>query len=100
MGLLDNIKGYFNAFEDEELEEEIVEQVEDKTEAKKVIRQEEPRRQETPRIVGGRNKTVNFNTQMQVVLVKPERYEDVTSIADHLNDKKTVVLNQPLKKWL
>jgi len=30
---------------------------------------------------------------MQVVLVKPERYEDVTSIADHLNDRKTVVLN-------
>jgi cell division inhibitor SepF len=30
---------------------------------------------------------------MQVVLVKPERFEDVTAIADHLNDKKTVVLN-------
>ena len=30
---------------------------------------------------------------MQVVLVKPERYEDVTSIADHLNERKTVVLN-------
>jgi cell division inhibitor SepF len=30
---------------------------------------------------------------MQVVLVKPERFEDVTSIADHLNAKKTVVLN-------
>jgi cell division inhibitor SepF len=30
---------------------------------------------------------------MQVVLVKPDRFEDVSSIADHLNDKKTVVLN-------
>ena len=30
---------------------------------------------------------------MQVVLVKPDRFEDVTSIADHLNEKKTVVLN-------
>ena len=30
---------------------------------------------------------------MQVVLVKPDRFEDVTSIADHLNAKKTVVLN-------
>ena len=41
------------------------------------------------------NKVVNIHatTQLQVVLVKPERYEDVTSIADHLNDKKTVVLN-------
>ena len=26
-------------------------------------------------------------------MVKPDRFEDVTSIADHLNDKKTVVLN-------
>ena len=27
------------------------------------------------------------------MLVKPDRFEDVTSIADHLNAKKTVVLN-------
>ena len=27
------------------------------------------------------------------MLVKPERYEDAASIADHLNAKKTVVLN-------
>lgn len=40
-------------------------------------------------------KVVNFNgnSQLQVVLVKPERYEDATSIADHLNAKRTVVLN-------
>lgn len=31
--------------------------------------------------------------QMQVVLVKPERIEDATSVADHLNAKQTVVLN-------
>lgn len=95
MGLLDSIKGYFNAFEDEELEDEIAEETEEKTEPKRTVRQEEPRRQESaPRVVGGRAKTVSFNqSQMQVVLVKPERYEDVTSIADHLNDKKTVVLN-------
>ena len=28
-----------------------------------------------------------------MVLVKPERFEEVTTIADHLNDGKTVVLN-------
>lgn len=91
MGLLDSIKGYFNAFDDEELEEEEVDAVVDKREPKK----EENRRNETsPKIYGGKAKTVAFNqSQMQVVLVKPERYEDVTSIADHLNDKKTVVLN-------
>ena len=31
--------------------------------------------------------------QMQVVLVKPSRFEDATSIADYLKDNKTVVLN-------
>ena len=42
-----------------------------------------------------KNKVVNIHatTQLAVVLVKPERYEDAASIADHLNAKKTVVLN-------
>ena len=31
--------------------------------------------------------------QLQVVLVKPEQFEDALSIADHLNAKRTVVLN-------
>ena len=31
--------------------------------------------------------------QMQVALVKPERFEDGTAVADHINDKRTVVLN-------
>ena len=41
------------------------------------------------------NKVVNIRaaTQLQVVLVKPERFEDASSIADHLRDKRTVVLN-------
>lgn len=30
---------------------------------------------------------------MQVALVKPERFEDAPAIADHINDKRTVVLN-------
>ena len=93
MGLLDSIKGYFNAFEEDEAEEEIIEETE-RGDTKKAPRQEESRRQESPRVIGGKSKTVSFNpSQMQVVLVKPERYEDVTSIADHLNDRKTVVLN-------
>ena len=41
------------------------------------------------------NKVVNINAtaQLQVVLVKPERFEDASSVADHLNAKRTVVLN-------
>lgn len=41
------------------------------------------------------NKVVNIHatTQLQVVIVKPEKFEDARSIADHLNEKHTVVLN-------
>ncbi len=41
------------------------------------------------------NKVVNIHTttQLQVVLVKPERFENASDIADHLRDKRTVVLN-------
>jgi cell division inhibitor SepF len=41
------------------------------------------------------NKVVNIHatTQLQVVLVKPERFEDASGIADHLNAKRTIVLN-------
>ena len=91
MGLFDSIKGYFSSFDEEEMEEEEVVE----TAEKKEVRREEPRKTDaTPRIIGGKAKTAAYNSAaMQVVLVKPERYEDVTSIADHLNDKKTVVLN-------
>ena len=42
-----------------------------------------------------RNKVVNIHTttQLQVVLVKPDRFENASEIADHLRDKRTVVLN-------
>ncbi len=41
------------------------------------------------------NKVVNIHTttQLQVVLVKPERFENASEIADHLREKRTVVMN-------
>lgn len=41
------------------------------------------------------NKVVNIHTttQLQVVLVKPEQFESAPEIADHLREKRTVVLN-------
>ena len=41
------------------------------------------------------SKVVNIHatTQLKVVLVKPEKFEDASSIADHLREKRTVVLN-------
>lgn len=42
-----------------------------------------------------KGKVVNINatTQLQVVLVKPEKFENASDIADHLREKRTVVLN-------
>lgn len=41
------------------------------------------------------NKVVDIHTtaKLQVVLSKPERFEDARDIADNLNEKRTVVLN-------
>ena len=41
------------------------------------------------------NKVVNIHTtaELQVVLVKPDRFENVSEIAEHLRDKRAVVLN-------
>ena len=42
-----------------------------------------------------RNKVVNIHTtaQLLVVLVKPDRFDNVSEIAEHLRDKRAVVLN-------
>ena len=41
------------------------------------------------------NKVVNINakTQLSVVLVKPEKFEQAADVADHLRERRTVVLN-------
>ena len=36
---------------------------------------------------------IHATAQLQVVLVKPERFDDASTVADHLNAKRTVVLN-------
>ena len=47
------------------------------------------------RRTSGNNKVVNIHTtaQMQVVLVKPDRFDNVSDIAEHLRSKHAVVLN-------
>ena len=62
--------------------------------------QESPFVEERPRpervsVDRGRGKVVNIHatTQLKVVLVKPERFENASEIADHLKEKRTVVIN-------
>ncbi|NCC87396.1 MAG: cell division protein SepF [Clostridia bacterium] len=49
----------------------------------------------SPQPNGRQNKVVNIHTtaQLQVVLAKPERFDDASAVADHLNERRTVVLN-------
>ena len=96
MGLFDKIKNILTIPDEDEFEDEREEMVEEEPRKKASYNESVSKRADTtPRIIGGgKAKTVNFNpAQMQVVLVKPERYEDVKAIADHLNDRKSVVLN-------
>lgn len=60
--------------------------------SKKTVEKTEEVSAEVPR---KGNKVVNIHAtaQLQVVLVKPERFDDASSVADHLNAKRTVVLN-------
>lgn len=49
----------------------------------------------TRRTVNDPSRVVDVRTtaMLQVVLVKPDKFEDARGIADHLNEKRTVVLN-------
>lgn len=89
MGILEKIKNIWDIPEEEDyIEENSSEEVEEISK-KKVVEAEPARRN-----FGKANKTVQFNpTQMQVVIFKPDRFDEVIAIADELNAKKTVILN-------
>ncbi len=88
MGVWDKIKNIMTIPEEDEFEEDTVQDSVSMEEEETPVR-------ERPRIIKSKSapKTTTVSSQLQVVLVKPDRFEDVTSIADHLNDGKTVVLN-------
>ena len=98
MGFLDEFKRLAHPYEDEE-EDEFDEDFD--ASPRPVERRERPARSEQSyapidELEARRsNKVVNIRaaTQLQVVLVKPERFENASEIADHLREKRTVVLN-------
>ncbi|MCI8649222.1 MAG: cell division protein SepF [Anaerotruncus sp.] len=88
MGLMDKFRNFIGIPEEEDYDDDV-----------DFISNEGGRddmREDPPAYEGRRgNKVVNIHatTQLQVVLVKPERFDDASSVADHLNNKHTVVLN-------
>lgn len=89
MSLLDNIRKMITPISDEDDDYDEV-----------FGEQESPFFDERPRydrsaVDSRRGKVVNIHatTQLKVVLVKPERFENASEIADHLKEKRTVVVN-------
>ena len=99
MSLMDELRRLARPYEDEEDYEEDFELeepfVETKEERKTRGRKREEDDMERDYADTSRDKVVNINTttQLQVVLVKPEKFQDASAIADHHRDKRTVVLN-------
>ena len=92
MGFMDKIKNIMYAPDEDNLEG--TEEREVKEEASRSFFEEYAPSVPAP-VADKKNKVVNIHatTQLQVVLVKPERFADAPSIGDHLNNKRTVVLN-------
>ncbi len=91
MGFLDKFKNMMPAYEEDM--DDIGDEVNFKS--KNYTEYDDIESATKPAYSDKRNKVVNIHatTQLQVVLVKPDSFQDATSIADHLNNKRTVVLN-------
>ena len=87
MGFLDELKKLTHPYEDEDEEFEDFEETprKDSFEDRRASMKADDRR--------GKVVNIHATTQLKVVLVKPERFENASEIADHLKDKRTVVLN-------
>ena len=102
MGIFDEVKKIFNPYEDED---EYNDNFDDQEPAPFMDDRDRDRDRDRQRDSGSdrrsssfderRNKVVNIaaTTQLKVVLVKPERFEMASEIADHLKEKRTVVIN-------
>lgn len=91
MSLLDDFKRMIHPMSDEDDDYDV-----DFDEQESPFMDERPRMErERPSVDSRRGKVVNIHatTQLKVVLVKPERFENASEIADHLKEKRTVVIN-------
>lgn len=80
MGLAERIRGFMGYPEDEYYEDE-----------EETRRPVTPKAQEREAVSAARSAA--SDTGMEAVLVKPERFEDASTIAEHLNANRIIVLN-------
>lgn len=90
MSFLDNIKRMISPLSDEDDDYEDI--LDDRDSP---FIDDRPRAVDRGGVSDSRRKIVNIHatTQLKVVLVKPERFEAASEIADHLKEKRTVVVN-------
>ena len=89
MSLMDELKKIIHPYDDEDYDDN--EEFPEPKEAPAYFDDRKDAHKEEER----RNKVVNIHAtaQLKVVLVKPDRFENASEIADHLREKRTVVLN-------
>ena len=92
MGFMDELKKIIHPYDDEDYDYEEELEVTERAESRATIFDE---RREERRSEDRHNKVVYIHATaaLKVVLVKPERFENASEIADHLREKRTVVLN-------
>ena len=99
MAFTDYLKKFINSSDDyDEYEEEetvVNEVVDARSSYSNYDEYEAPRQPRARRQNSDSNRVVDIRTtaMLQVVLVKPDKFDDARAIADHLNEKRTVVLN-------
>lgn len=89
MSLMDELKKIIHPYDDEDYDDN--EEFPEPKEAPAYFDDRKDAHKDDER----RNKVVNIHAtaQLKVVLVKPDRFENASEIADHLREKRTVVLN-------
>ena len=101
MSLWEKVKNIMSIPEEDEFDEELEETSEPAAPKKTETYDNDfssKQSESLPRVhQGGRSRSNTYavpqKSSVQVVLVKPERFDDVPAIADHLNARRTVVLN-------
>lgn len=93
MGFMDEIKKIIHPYDDEDYDYEEELEEEEKPVNRSLF---DDRKEDRKTVTEDRhNKVVNIHATaaLKVVLVKPDRFENASEIADHLREKRTVVLN-------
>ena len=94
MGIFDELKRLARPYEEDDYEyEEDFAPVNSPKDSARDRGKERDRDADRRGSSGGKVVNIHTTTQLQVVLVSPVKFENASDIADHLRDKRTVVLN-------